>query len=85
MAEVPIQNVIVSITGTVSWNGITNASGKALDVFNNPPQLPYGSYSITTTKYGYIDGNATFIVPDTTSLTIIMSLIKVPIDITVTD
>ncbi len=85
MADVPIENVTVSITGTTLWSGTTNTSGKALDSFNNPPQLPYGSYNILTTKYGYNDGNASFIVPDTTSLTIVMSLITVTIDITVTD
>ena len=85
LAGVPIQGAIVTITGPMSWSGTTDALGKAKDIASNIPELVYGSYFITTTKSGYTDGSASFVVPDTTSLTILMSLIKVLIDITVTD
>jgi len=85
LAGVPIQGATVTIIGPMSWSGTTDALGKAKDINNNVPELVYGSYSILTTKSGYTDGSASFVVPDTTSLTITMSLIKVPIDITVID
>lgn len=85
LAGTPIQGASVTITGPTVWSGTTDALGKARDVNNNIPELVYGSYTVITTKSGYTDGSASFVVPDTTSLTITMSLIKVPIDITVTD
>lgn len=85
LAGVPIQGVSVFITGQMSWSGVTDATGKAKDVGGNVPELVYGSYVVVAAKLGYTDGSASFVVPDTTSLTITMSLIKVPIDITVTD
>ncbi len=85
LAGTPLQGVVVVITGSMSWSGTTDALGKAKDAGGNVPVLVYGSYIVTTTKSGYTDGSASFVVPDTISLTITMSLIKVPIDITVTD
>jgi hypothetical protein len=85
LAGTPIQGAVVVITGPMVWSGTTDALGKAKDISGNVPELVFGSYVIAATKYGYTDGSASFVVPDTTSLTIVMSLIKVPIDITVTD
>lgn len=80
-----LQDVLVIINGPTTWTGTTNSQGKVKDTLGNIPELLYGSYEITTSKFGYSYGYATFIVPDTTTLTITMSLIKVPIDITITD
>jgi len=85
LAGVPIQGATVTIIGPMVWSGTTDALGKARDVNNNIPELVYGSYTVTTTKTGYTDGSDSFVVPNTTSLTITMSLIRVPIDITVID
>jgi hypothetical protein len=85
LAGTPIQGAVVVITGPMVWSGTTDALGKAKDINSSVPELVFGSYIIATTKSGYTDGSASFVVPDTTSLTIVMSLIKVPIDITVTD
>jgi hypothetical protein len=85
LAGTPIQGATVTITGQMVWSGTTDALGKAKDINGSVPELVYGPYSVVTTKSGYTDGSGSFVVPDTTSLTIIMSLIKVPIDITVTD
>ena len=85
LAGTPIQGATVTITGPMSWSGTTDAQGKARDIDNNIPELVYGPYTIITTKSGYTDGSDSFVVPNTTSLTITMSLIRVPIDITVID
>ena len=72
MLETPLQGVLIIISGSASWSGTTNVSGKALDTFNNPPELPYGSYTIISTLIGYETEIKTFNVPETTSLTIVM-------------
>jgi len=81
----PLQDVSVVISDSTIWTGTTDSLGKVRDIYGNMPELIYGSYTITTTKLGYTDGYTIFTVPDTTTFTIIMSIIKVPIDITITD
>ena len=59
----PSLGTTVSITGTATWTGITNASGYAKDSNNLSPSLPYGSYTVVASKTGYNSASQNFTVP----------------------
>jgi len=53
----PSIGTTVNITGTITWSGVTDASGMVT------VSLPYGSYTITASKSGYNSAQQNFAVP----------------------
>lgn len=69
----PLQNVSVTINGSTTWSGMTDFQGKVKDVNGNVPELIYGNYDMTASLFGYKTNITPFNVPESTTLTIVMS------------
>lgn len=83
LAVVP--DVTISITGTQTWNGTTDALGYAKDGFGNSPSLKYGSYSVTASKTGYNNATTNFTVPGTSVINMTITPIMTTVEILVVD
>ncbi len=81
----PLSGVAVSITGTQSWSGITNASGYAKDINGNSPSLRYGDYTVSVSFNGYIQTSQNFNVPTTTSVSLTLIPILTVVEIIVNE
>ena len=75
----------VSITGTVTWSGTTNASGYAKDVSGFSPSLPYGTYNVIASKIGYNSSSQNFTVPLVGDINLTITKIYQTVEIIVSD
>jgi hypothetical protein len=80
----PNSGVTIAITGTATWNGVTNANGVAVDSNGNQPVLPYGNYTVTASKAGYVTGSTTFSVTSTAATAVALTIVIINSVITIT-
>jgi len=80
----PSVGTTVSITGTATWTGTTDASGYAKDI-NGSPSLPYGSYTVVASKYGFNSDQKDFTVPLVGNINLTITQIKQTVEVIVSE